>query len=351
MFNDYDDNWDYIRYGHDSMPPKKRIRAKIQKLLNKRGYYHVFTIQELIIHSQWIKKFEYLYNSMPAQEDKKLLLKVIAYRVLGHRKVKLPLNTAHYWDKMKFLESLCNKSDSIDPHFLHFILYRVNLNIINYPIEFYFTPGGIYSDFIIKQYEYKKKEVLIKAEVADVVIDGGGCWGDTALYFSHEVGSKGKVFSFEFIPDNIAIFEKNILLNDNLKNIIELVKRPLWENSTTKLYFKDNGPGSNVSTESFKGSAGECLTLSIDDLVVQRGLEKIDFVKLDIEGAEMNALKGASKTIKKFRPKLAIALYHSVEDFERIPILLRELVPEYELYFSHCSINAEESILFAKVKK
>jgi hypothetical protein len=106
-----------------------------------------------------------------------------------------------------------------------------------------------------------------------------------------------------------------------------------------------------VSTESFKGSAGECLTLSIDDLVVQRGLEKIDFVKLDIEGAEMNALKGASKTIKKFRPKLAIALYHSVEDFERIPILLRELVPEYELYFSHCSINAEESILFAKVKK
>jgi FkbM family methyltransferase len=349
MFNDYDDNWDHLRFGQKQPATKNGIRTKIQKLLNRRGYYHVSAIQNLITNSQWIDKFQYLYNKLVSDGDKKLLLQVLSYRILGHRKVKLPLNTAGYWERIKAIENLCDKSDSIDPHFMHFILYKIDLNKINYPIEFYFTAGGILTDFIIKQYEYNKNGILIKAEKGDTVIDGGACWGDTALYFANEAGNNGKVFSFEFIPNNIKVFEKNILLNKNLKDIIELIKHPLWKDSSTKMYFKDNGPGSRVSIESFDSSEGECFTQSIDDLVEQQDLDKIDFIKMDIEGAEMNALEGASKTIKKFKPKLAIALYHSVDDFERIPVLIKEMVPEYKFYFSHCSINAEESILFAKV--
>jgi FkbM family methyltransferase len=271
--------------------------------------------------------------------------------MLGHRKVKLPLNTPEYWSKLKMIESLSNKQDTINPNFLNYSLNRINLNKLGYPIELYFTEGGIMVDYIIKQYEYKSNGVAIKAEPGDVVIDGGGCWGDTALYFANEVGNSGEVFSFEFIPNNIEIFQKNIDLNSRLKESIQLINRPLWSDSSTKVFYKDNGPASKVSLSDFNDMDGEILTLSIDELVGQKGLQKVDFIKMDIEGAEFNALTGATETIKRFRPKLAISLYHSFDDFHRIPTFIHNLVPEYRFYFSHCTINHEESVLFAKANQ
>ncbi len=349
LYNNYKDNWDYTRFGINEPGNKVGIRPKIQKLLNKRGYYHMTTIQGLISNSLQVNKLEYLYNNLVSENDKKLLLQVLAYKILGYKKVKLPLNTPDYWAQLKSLEELSDKSDSLNPHFLHISLNRMNLSKINFPIQFYFTPGGILTDFVIKQYEYNKNGTVIKAENGDYVIDGGGCWGDTALYFANEVGNDGRVFSFEFIPNNINIFEKNISLNEQLGKRIGLIKNPLWKDSTTKIYFKDFGPGSKVSMVPSNDLDGESYTVNIDEVVRLQGLNRIDFIKMDIEGAEMNALKGAIETIKRFKPKLAIALYHSADDFERIPQLIKEIVPEYQFYFSHCSIHEEESILFAKV--
>lgn len=66
-----------------------------------------------------------------------------------------------------------------------------------------------YVTFIQKQYEYFTDiNDSIKTEKGDVVIDAGGCWGDTALYFAHEAGNDGKVFSFEFIPKNLEVFKE-----------------------------------------------------------------------------------------------------------------------------------------------
>ena len=285
---------------------------------------------------------------MGNENDRRLLLQVLAFRILGYKKVKLPLNTPDYWKKIEEIELLTDRSDFIDPRFLNTILYKFDLKKINYPIEIYFSTIGIMIDFIIKQYEYNKNGTLIKAEKGDIVIDGGGCWGDTALYFANEVGSEGKVFSFEFIPKNISIFEKNVSLNLELKKSIELIRCPLWSDSTTKVFYKDDGPASNISMETIVDQDGECDTVSIDEMVKQRDIKKIDFIKMDIEGAELSALKGAAETIKTFRPKLAIALYHNAKDFESIPKFIKEIIPNYRFYFSHSTIYGEESMLFAK---
>ena len=69
---------------------------------------------------------------------------------------------------------------------------------------------------------------------------------------------------------------------------------------------------------------------------------------MDIEGAEPLALKGAIETIRKFRPKLAIAIYHSMEDFVNIPIWISGLNLDYELFIGHYTIHTEETICFAK---
>ena len=346
--NDYKDNWDHYRYGPE---PKSGLRPRVLgaylNYLNKKGFFH---LQSFVNHNlDDALKFEYLYENLAMKEDKELLLTVLAYRVLGYRKVKLPLNTPAYWAKLKEIEKQVEKSETIDIPFNDSVLHKFDISNLGYPIRFYYSALGVIIDFVIKQYEFKNKNRVIKAEPGDIVIDAGGCWGDTALYFANEVGDSGKVYSFEFIPNNLHLFEKNVALNTALKDRIEIVKRPVWKDSSTKIYFKDRGPGSNVSLEPFEDKDGDCVTLCIDDLVSQNGMRKLDFIKMDIEGAETNALKGAENTIRKFRPKLAIALYHSFEDFERIPKLIKEMVPEYRFFFSHCTIYGEESMLFATI--
>ncbi|SFU68912.1 FkbM family methyltransferase [Nitrosospira multiformis] len=68
---------------------------------------------------------------------------------------------------------------------------------------------------------------------------------------------------------------------------------------------------------------------------------------MDIEGAELNALKGAEDTILRCRPKLAISLYHSIDDFKTIPRYLNSPGLSYKYYLDHHTIYENETVLFA----
>ena len=72
---------------------------------------------------------------------------------------------------------------------------------------------------------------------------------------------------------------------------------------------------------------------------------------MDIEGSEKEALKGARKTIQKYKPKLAICLYHKPEDIIVLPHYLLELVPEYQFKIRHYTTFSYDTILYAYVKK
>ena len=73
------------------------------------------------------------------------------------------------------------------------------------------------------------------------------------------------------------------------------------------------------------------------------------FIKMDIEGSELEALKGASTTISANKPKLAICVYHKIEDFWEIPIYINKLAPEYKFYVGHhtVSLTCPETVLYA----
>ena len=70
-------------------------------------------------------------------------------------------------------------------------------------------------------------------------------------------------------------------------------------------------------------------SLTIDYFIKNNNLVKFDFLKLDVEGAELNVLFGAIDSIKKYRPKLAISIYHSLEDFFNIPYYLMNELEDY----------------------
>jgi hypothetical protein len=79
-------------------------------------------------------------------------------------------------------------------------------------------------------------------------------------------------------------------------------------------------------------------------------LPRVDFIKMDIEGSELNALRGAEGTILGFKPKLAISIYHRDSDFIEIPNYLRKLDVGYEFFLDHFTVYGEETILFAAPK-
>lgn len=84
-------------------------------------------------------------------------------------------------------------------------------------------------------------------------------------------------------------------------------------------------------------------TVALDELIDER----VTFLKMDIEGAEAEAIKGAKNMIQKDKPKLAICIYHKPNDLWEIPLMIHELVPEYKMYIRHMGIRCYGTILYA----
>lgn len=354
--NKYTDNRDFVELEGNTNSIGNALQIRSLKIaLRSLGskvlpfdFYYDYLIDYLL--KDHFKGLEYLYNILADQHSKDLLVQILTYRVMGHVKYKLPLSNPQYWENLKLAESLkVDNGERLNTSFMGLSLEKHDLNRIGFPIVFYFTALGVLVDFIILQYVYSQGPVTIKAEEGDVVIDAGACWGDTALLFSHYVGNKGKVYSFEFIPSNIEIFCKNLKLNPHLADAIEIVQHPVWENSGKKLYFNDCGPASTVSVARKSTSDGETVTLSIDDLVNEKQLNRVDLIKMDIEGAEPFAIRGAEETIREFRPKLAIAVYHDLSDFYTITRYIESLELGYSFYLQHATIYSGETVLFASV--
>ena len=87
-------------------------------------------------------------------------------------------------------------------------------------------------------------------------------------------------------------------------------------------------------------------SISVVSLDKELENEPISFIKMDLEGWEMNALRGAEITIKKYKPKLAIAVYHAAKDFRDIPQYILKLNPDYKLYLRHYTQGWSETVMF-----
>lgn len=352
--NDHKDNFDFRRFGaqkpkHSVWPPRVKSLWRLIQLILGRAKSEKARVRALF--SQNISKLQWLYELLRDAESKDILVQLLAFRALGARRVKLPLNSPEYWRQLAALDTMSVGTDSIDAGVRDWRLHKMNLEKIGYPMELYLRPSGAMAQMVLQQYRCSTERDVIEVQPGDVVIDGGGCWGDTALYFAHKTGGEGKVYSFEFLRDSLDVFRRNLSANPRLASSIEIVESPLWSVSGTTLMIEGKGPATRVCISSNDPTAVQVKTLCIDDLVEQENLQRLDFIKMDIEGAEMEALIGAQKSIRRFRPKLAISVYHKFEDLWEIPQWLQQLDLGYEFSLRHFTIHLEETILFAKVRE
>jgi FkbM family methyltransferase len=289
-----------------------------------------------------VPAFERLWSRLPA-DDAALLVQLLAYRVLGHEKVVLPLGPAAQVRELAETarEKLTLKTGTFDIDFLGWQADLFDLGPIGLPIRLHAHIYLILHTFLLDQYRYEGgREVWV--EPGDVVIDGGGCWADTALQFAHAAGPAGRVLCFEFDPANLRLLDANLALNPELAERVEVLHHPLWDTPGVPIAFGVSGPGAKV------GEGDQVIeTRTIDELVARGHVDRVDFIKLDIEGSELPALRGARETLRQFKPRLAISAYHKDDDLITIPALLDELEVGYRYGLDHTTIHAEETILFA----
>jgi FkbM family methyltransferase len=161
------------------------------------------------------------------------------------------------------------------------------------------------------------------------VFDLGAYIGDT-VYFADKFLKPEVIYAFE--PDilNWKILKENIRLN-NLENKVKIISFATFSKNGY-LYFNQSEAGSNL-TDSNNKNLIKVKTVTLDSFVNQEKIKKVDLIKMDIEGAEFDTLKGAVKTLKRDKPDLLVAIYHKGEHFFEIPGWLKKQVPEYNLRF------------------
>lgn len=185
--------------------------------------------------------------------------------------------------------------------------------------------------------QYFDKDI-IKLGDNEAFIDCGAADGFDTERFLKMAGKNAKAYLFEPLAENLTDLKKFSKIPG-----INIVPYGVWDKSC-RLSFRENG--GRYAGRFCEDKNGNDLVTSIDETVYDR-IDKVTFIKMDIEGAELKALQGAKKTILRDKPRLAICIYHKPEDIYEIPYLIKSLVPEYKLYIRHYSNFQCETVLYA----
>jgi len=200
--------------------------------------------------------------------------------------------------------------------------------IINFKISFdYDFMTGFTNNF---DEQYFDKELI--PDIKNIVfVDGGGYIGDTIPSIIKKFPSFKKIYVIEPNHLHINIAKKNF---KDTKNI-EFIDCGL---SNKIVQVKEN----NENNENCKHDY-EAQNLNTIDNIIN---EKVDFIKLDIEGAEQDALNGAKNTIEEQTPILAICVYHKAQDWYKVPQIVLDINPNYNIYLRHYMEGIYETVMY-----
>lgn len=210
----------------------------------------------------------------------------------------------------------------------------VFLNLIRFRLSHDYSYILSVADNPDKQYF---DEELVKFSEKEIFIDVGAFNGDTIRSFLKRYnGNFEKIIAFE--PDKASykkLKEYMCLLSDDR---ISIRNAGLY-NINARIGFDSEGLRSSLNCN----SSNLIEAVRLDDCMNYQAT----FIKMDVEGAEVEALKGAKGIIQRWMPKLAICVYHNVTDLWEIPLLINNIAPGYNFYLRHYTRFGHETVLYA----
>jgi len=177
----------------------------------------------------------------------------------------------------------------------------------------------------------------------DHIVDVGAFDGDSALAYLKRLNGNARVSGLEPLPQNLAALQRTVDSHEFGNRITPVPFGAGSEPATAELDSEDEAPDARAT---LRGKPGARASIRIETLDRLLANDRVDFIKIDIEGHDPAALEGARAILKRDRPGLAIAAYHAAEHLWRIPALLDALCPGYRIYLGHHPAAAYECELF-----
>jgi len=252
----------------------------------------------------------------------------------------------------RFFQKLCMETAklSLDEMKSHYQGYEWTYNLFDddnsKQIVLDSINGYLFNDtmhYLPEEKQYFPKEMPLTG--SEIFVDGGLYFGDTAEDFIHECSGRFRhIYGFEIDPANFQKVKPDLLAHPN----IHLMQKGLWSNSTEVRATLGLAAGSKVG-----GDGLDVVSLiSLDEVFADlpQG-EYPTFIKMDVEGAELEALVGAERIIRAVRPKLAISAYHKPEDIYELPRTIQRFNADYHLMLKHHSPYRWDTVLYAWQKE
>lgn len=292
-----------------------------------------------------------LYDMLADDYSRKTLVTRSAYMVLGHLFVKFPFYVDDYFQKVNALRESLRISHPLE---------HLGEAAFSQPAELYdLSSAGcdftclserftLYTFVYDNLYTYAQGKTHIQVEKGDYVFDCGAAFCDTALHFAWKAGTDGRVFSYDPNEKMVSIGRHNLDLNPKYLPCVALFELGMADRSDEAAFLLNSVASRIVRAEKGTRGTASIRTTSIDHEMERLEIPKVDFIKMDIEGAELAALAGAEKTIRQFKPKLAISMYHKDEDMRDIPQFIDSLGLGYTFYLKHHSPLIFETVLYAQ---
>lgn len=188
---------------------------------------------------------------------------------------------------------------------------------------------------------------VFSSQKNEIFVDAGSYDGETIIDFYKWIDkNEGVVYGMEPIKE---MYEKCCfnLKKANIKDVL-MYNSAAWEKNEELLFDIDmNIEGKIMGGSRLSDSRGiKVKGESIDNMIEENG-SGVTYIKMDIEGSELPALKGAAKSIVKYRPKLGISVYYKPNDILELSNYILQLMPDYKLYLRHYTGGTDETVLYA----
>lgn len=329
------DNYDVARFSYDGVDRSQEVN------LRQLATYMAFFTREY-------RAFFQTYNLLADEASKQLFLRLIMYRLAGHLRVRIKDDAGQTQEAALYAQAegwLQGDSElPLGGAFGGLKAYRgVPYNGAQVDLDGW--PGSIVYTYLKRQYLYERDGVRIRPETGDTVLDLGACLGDTTVAFATCVGPTGRVVAFDPLTAHVRAVRHNVAMNGR-EAVVTVVPRAVSDQANDL----PDGVGHDGAVNPGFRIQQDAMPLTTIDAAAA-GLDRVDFIKMDIEGAELLALKGGVETLRRHRPKLAISIYHRLEDYIALPLWLASTLPDYEFHLDHYTIHAEETVLFGRPRQ
>ena len=284
--------------------------------------------------------FSFSFEQMGDLRSKVQFCELILLKVFGESKISNSAFSDEFISSYENCSAACLASpNSIGVY--KWVLRRVRIPSLD--IDLYTVPTTLNLVASNRLYEYHSGDTTISVRPGDVVIDAGVGWGDTTMVLAKRcLPNGGRLFAFDILDDAFSALDQQLKVNPHVTNLVK-VKKALFETDDNVMFTSDPSPGARIVKHR---TNHEVQTITLDKFVSLEGLDRVDFIKMDIEGAELFALRGSVSTIERFKPRMAISAYHLWDDLKTIVEFVFSIRDDYRVFLDCTTGFGGEAILY-----